>query len=220
MANDYAQLQARIADEVMRSDLTSQIAYAIADAIRHYERRRFYFNQKVASFATVAGQEYYGASDLADIPSLVAIDDMKILIDTATYALTPMDFGTMDGLQTGAVKADPLSYAYYAQQIRLYPMPSGVRTITMAYVCRLSTLSSGSDANAWTTDAETLIRQRAKRMLNLDVVKDDAEAARAGQLEAEALAELLAETRRRISDGVLRTDLPQRRQRFNIVAGW
>jgi hypothetical protein len=220
MTDDYARLQARIADEVMRSDLTSQIAYAIADAIRHYERRRFWFNQKVASFGTVADQEYYGAADLADIPTLIQIDDVKILIDTATCPLTPMDFGMMDGLQTGAVRGDPLSYAYYAEQIRLYPMPSAARTVTMAYLCRLSPLTAGSDANAWTTEAETLIRQRAKRMLNLDVIKDDAEAARAGQLEAEALAELLAETRRRLSNGMLRTDIPQPRQRFSIVAGW
>ena len=148
------------------------------------------------------------------------IDDMKILIDTATYPKTPMDFGMMDGLQTGAVKADPLSYAYYAQQIRLYPMPSAARTITMAYVYWLAALSAGGDSNAWTTDAEELIRARAKKNLATDVLYDDGLAQRMDAREASALAELLAETRRRISDGVLRTDIPQRRQRFNIVAGW
>ena len=220
MANDYAQIQARIADEIQRTDLTSQIVYAISDAIKHYERRRFYFNTTIGTFSTVANQEYYTSTDFADIATLVTIEDMTVTITTAKYPMTPMDFDMMDGLQTGAIIADPLSYAYYRQQIRLYPIPSAVRTITMAYVDKFAALSAGTDTNAWMTDGEELIRARAKKNIATDVLYDSNLAQVMDAREQSALAELLAENRRRMSNGVLRTDVPLRRQRFNIVSGW
>ena len=51
-------MQARIADDLARPDITNQIADAINDAIAHYQSTRFYFTEtRTASFSTVAGQE-------------------------------------------------------------------------------------------------------------------------------------------------------------------
>ncbi len=57
-------MKARVADELSRSDLTSQIALAINDAITHYQRKRFYFNETGPNgytFLTVPNQETYAA---------------------------------------------------------------------------------------------------------------------------------------------------------------
>ena len=41
----------RIADDLNRTDLTSQIILAINRAIQHYETRRFWFTENVWSFS-------------------------------------------------------------------------------------------------------------------------------------------------------------------------
>lgn len=222
MATDYDAMAAAIADEAGDSALTSQIQECILRARRKYDRKRFYFNEKTNTFATVASQEYYGSSDLADIPNLISIDDMKILIDSsATYPLTPLDFGIMDGIQTGQVFADPNNYAYFGQRIRLYPIPSAVRTITMAYHYRAPDPTfGGTVSDIWTQNAYDLIKAAAARFLHRHYTKEDDEVTRAGQAEAEALSDIAAEGRRRISNGVLRTDIPMRRERLWITRGW
>ena len=52
----YADMRARIADELANDgDIsTAQINYAIQDAIKLYERRGWWFNQKTATLSTVA----------------------------------------------------------------------------------------------------------------------------------------------------------------------
>lgn len=167
----YSVMRARIADEISDSNLTTQINRAIQSAIAHYERQRFYFNTRVTdTFALVADQEYYGSSDLAAIPNLLAIDDMYATISGSRYQIVPVSFDDIAAEQTGTLEADPpYRYAYHAQQIRMFPVPSAARTVTMADHYRLTALSADGDSNAWTTDAEELIRQRAKAIVRIDV---------------------------------------------------
>lgn len=224
MTTTYDDMATAIADEIADTALTSQIQLCIAEARRKYDRRRFYFNVKTTTLSTVANQEYYSGAILADgnsVADIEAIDDVKILIDTATYPLNPMAFGMMDGLQTGAVVGDPIAYAYYGQRIRFYPMPGQVRTVTIAYLYKVAAPVFGSSTtDIWTTEAYDLIRSAAQRILHQRYTKEDDEAQRQGAAEADALKDLMAETRQRISNGILRTDIPQRHTRFNIVAGW
>ncbi|MDG5696872.1 hypothetical protein N0Z80_19750, partial [Acinetobacter baumannii] len=61
-----------------RADMTTQIEREIKSAIAYYERRRFWFNEKRTSFATVASQEWYTSADDSDIPNLLTLDFAKI----------------------------------------------------------------------------------------------------------------------------------------------
>lgn len=203
--SDYGTMQARIADELARSDLTTQIQRAIQSAIKTYEREHFYFNEATATFNTVANQEYYGASDLADIATLVEIDAVKITVNGRSYPLVARDFGYIDAISTTATyTGDPSDYAYFKQQIRLYPIPNAVRTVTLAFVKRFATLSASGDTNAWMTDAEELVRMRAKADLFVNVIRSPEEAALCHQGELIAHAALQDETTRRIASGVIR----------------
>lgn len=201
----YVIMQNRISNELRRgstasaSGIESEIQNAILTAIEHYERKRFYFNQQITTFSTVADREYYDSSDLADIPNIIMIDAMKVTLDSSVDdPMAERTFRDIDASQDGTVTGDPFFYAYYAQKIRLYPKPNTVRTVTLAIHYRLDALSDGSDSNAWTTDAEELIRQRAKYILALDVEQDDGLATRSRALESEALSALQAETARRM----------------------
>lgn len=219
--SDYGTMQDRIADELARADLETQIQRSIQSAIKHYERTRFYFNTSVTdTFATVANQEYYGAAANSRIPNLIQIDDMGVTINGIVLPVLAVPFDQMDTAQNGAIKSFPQYFAYYAQQIRLFPMPDQVYTISLAWQYRLTALSADTDTNAWMTDAEELIRTRAECDL-LWRVMDDPEKAQIFRLaENEAFSILELETARRGSVQILGTDpaisLPRP---VNIVTG-
>lgn len=52
-------MQDRIGDELARSDLSTQIAACITDAITIYQKKRFRFSDNFFFFNTVIGQEFY-----------------------------------------------------------------------------------------------------------------------------------------------------------------
>lgn len=203
--SDYGTMQARIADELARTDLTTQIQRAIQSAIKIYERERFYFNEATATFSTVANQEYYGTSDLADIATLVEIDAVKLTVNGRSYPLVERDFAYLDAVSTTAsYTGDPSDYAYFKLQIRLYPIPNAARTITLAYIKRFTTLSASGDTNAWMTDGEEMVRMRAKADLFVNVIRSPEEAALCHEGELIAYTALTNETTRRITSGSLR----------------
>jgi len=217
----YVTMQTRIADELLDSGAlsTAQIKAAIQSAIAHYERKPFYFNQKKAStFSTVASQEYYGSSDLSNIPYIVEMKSFNI--GTYKSKVKAVDFEDIDMAQSGSVTGQPTAYAYYEQKIRLFPIPDAVYTATLAYIYRLTALSADGDTNIWMTDAEELIRQSAKRILALDILHADDIAMRCYNREKEVFDELQAENRRRNPVQELHVPaMPSMRDGFDINTG-
>jgi hypothetical protein len=64
----YTQLQSRIADDINRTDLTSQIQQCILLAIQHYKNERFWFNETSATLTTTVSSAQVGApSDILRI---------------------------------------------------------------------------------------------------------------------------------------------------------
>ena len=218
---DYATMRTRIADELANDgDITSaQINYAIQDTIKQYERRPWWFNQKTATFSTVDGQEYYSSSDLSDIPDIVQIIAATVT-NNLKGPLKPVDYLTIDDEQDGSVEGEPRVFAYFKENIRLYPIPDAVYTITLSYIYRLTALSADGDSNAWTTDAEELIRSGAKRRIALNYLESEVVAARFAVMEREAFTEMLAENRRRWPNTVLRPPAMLPPNTFNINRGW
>jgi hypothetical protein len=219
----YVIMQNRISDEAASVSAASsslyetQIQRSILSAVAHYARERFYFNTKTNTFSTVADQEYYSSSDFSDLANLVEIHGMTVTHGSTKLPLKSMDFQPINDGQSGSVKGLPRYYAYYKQNLRLYPIPDAVYTMTVAYLYKLTALSASSDSNAWTTDAEELIRNRAKADLRCNVMKvDDAigerrELGRAGKPfysydEESAYRALKRETRLRMNNGILRID--------------
>lgn len=207
MTGTYGDMKTRIADELARSDLTSQIALAVLSSVKHYERRRFYFNEgRASTFSTVAGQEFYGSADLADIPNYLDIDTLRITISSnSNYTLDPKTYEYLDEINVGGTttRGQPVFYSNYAQQIRLYPVPDAVYTMRISGVKALTALSADADTNAWTTDAEDLIRHRAKWDIYANVTGDIQQAGVMKQNEQEALTALLGVNTMRAATGFL-----------------
>ena len=217
----YAEMRARIADELANDGdiTTAQINYAIQDAIKLYERREWWFNTAVGTFTTVANQEAYTSTDWSVLDTQVQIDAMTVTYNNVLSPVVPIDYAELDSIQNGYIVAVPTNFAYYRQSLWLYPIPNGAYTITVSYSKRLTTLSADSDTNAWTTEAEELIRQSAKRRIALNYLQADDLAARFATMEREAYAALLAENRMRLPNTTLRTEAMLQSTRFNIITG-
>lgn len=198
-----AELKSRIALELTRTDLTAQIANAVNDAIKFYGRERFWFNQsRNLTFNTVPGQQAYGAAANAAIPGLIKID--QICVGTEKYPLdrySAPDFEVLTGGHTANGK--PCAFTYTDQEILLWPVPNDAYVMRLYAFYKLPLLTD-DEANAWTDDAEELIRSHAKQLLYLDPLEDDSGAARM-QVKLTALLDgLRAETSARMGTGRIR----------------
>lgn len=197
----------RIADELDRSDLTSQIQKAIQTAIDRYQRKRFFFNEaRSLTFNTVDGQEFYTSADSSDIPNILFIDNVKLTIsgsdkiDLERRQYSELEY---DSANSTNDEGQPTAYAYYNKQLRLYPIPNSAYAVRVSGVFALSDLSATADTNAWMTDAEALIRSRAKRELLTHVIRDAEGATAMAQAEAEELQSLIQETNARSGTGAI-----------------
>jgi hypothetical protein len=191
-------MKARVADELARTDLTSQIAYAITDAIAAYTGERWFFNESrtTVSFSTVDGQEFYTSSDDADIANIRKMDYAVLYVGDDVRKLEYNSPETMEYLSAnGTQEGTPWSYGWYDNKIRFYPVPDAVYTVRIAAHVKVAAPASDSEAsNPWMTDAERLIRSRAKLELALHVLRDDALAATMAEAVKEAWSDLKSTT--------------------------
>lgn len=216
----YLEMQTAIADELVNESITTaQIKLAIQRSISSYQNTAFYFNQKEAVFNTVSGQENYSVTDLVDIPNITRFYSFNAKNSGVASPIIAKDYDYIDRLQTSLMTGFPYFYAYFAQKIRLYPIPNAVYICDIAYSYGLSTLSADSDTNAWVSNAEEMIRQGAKKRLALDILHSDDIAMRCSKLEKEAYDGLLQETKQRRPNMTLRYPSMLSSNSFNIYTG-
>src|SRR5262245_5452710 len=183
---NFLVMQQRIADEIVRDDLASQIQKAINSAIGTWEGIRFGFNERRYLLQTVADQEYYATTEptitLHDSSALdtgehiIEIDVITCTVNNMQYPLTPRtqmwfeQFTAPASVYTG----QPDSYGWYGDELRLYPIPDGVYPIGISALGSLGPqpLSGDTDTNDWLTKAEALIRHQAKYLIYRDLVRD------------------------------------------------
>lgn len=204
-------LKATIADDLIRSDLTTQIGEAIDTAIKFYQNHRFYFNEvRSVTFATVASQSTYASSDSTNIPLFVHLDSVY-LVDSSSrvWELSRTDPIDMEFLlDSSASEGRPYEYAYFESSFRLYPIPDGIYTVRpMGVIKKAVPATDGEADNVWMTEAYELIRCRAKAILAehtlvdpdlmIRMVGPDGDSGATGR----ALSSLMAETAKKVSLG-------------------
>jgi hypothetical protein len=177
-------MQARIADDMVRDDLASQIKNAINDAIELQEGERYKFNEKRYRILTVAGQEYYdlrGSTLLTSAgaavgtgEALLEIDDIICTVSNNPYPLIQRTQQHINEWQSSTYQGQPADYTLYGQQLRIWPIPNDAYTLDLMGLARLAPnpLSADSDTNAWMTDGAGVIRGQAKMLLYRDILRD------------------------------------------------
>lgn len=167
-------LKNRIASDLTRDDLTSQIDGAVRDAIKFYERERFWFNQtRSLTFNTVPGQVAYGSAANTAIPTIIQIDHLFLPQGNSIYPLDRYEAADFEILENGSTGGGrPIGFTYIDKEIRLWPVPNSILTLRLHAHYRLPYPDDG-DTNAWTDDCEELIRSHAKMLLYLDLLEDN-----------------------------------------------
>ncbi len=155
-------MEARIIAELHRSDVAAVVDDYINDAINHYSRFRFWFNETSATQATVSGTATYNWPT-----DFVQLDSLTITVNSQVRPLRQVSPRDIDEMYTGTTNTGvPTVFAEYKQQFRLYPTPNAIYTLTQYYLKNFTALTTGSaTSNVWTTEAEELIRTRAKKLL-------------------------------------------------------
>lgn len=201
-----ATLKSKIADDIARSDLSTQIGEEITAAIEEYEGERFWFNETRAyTFSTAVGTSDYTLAESAPIKDFIKVDWVKVTIGTRVVELDRDDPDCIDDLVANFTGyGQPHSFAYYGDKFRLFPIPIAIYTVRVAGHYKLSALANDAASNAWTTEAYELIRAAAKVRLYALVIKNAEQAAICDQAKDRALAVLRAKTNDRIGTGMIR----------------
>lgn len=170
-----ADMKARIADELARDDLTSQIALAIADAIAVHQNDRTLFNEsRDLTFSTVALQQFYTNADVPGLSAMLIIDQVSLTYGVSVWELDrrrPEDLEI--AAQSAQIRGQPTSYSFYNRTLRLYAVPDNAYSIRVTGQTSIAAPASDTEAaNPWMNEAERLIRSRAKLELYLHVIKD------------------------------------------------
>lgn len=182
-ANTYANMQARIANEVLGSPTASDIRNAIQDAISEFERQTFWFNDmrtfgdvagSSSNLQTVQGKEFYSYQDLPVLVNMPHIRKIMVFAFQQRYPLISRTPQWMDDQSISPVwNGLPTDWCWQAGSMRLYPIPNDAYPLIVDGNIRFPALVNDSDYNCWTNEAERLIRYEAKRLLFRDIIRDD-----------------------------------------------
>jgi len=203
----FSDMQAAIADELARSDLTAEIQREINNAITFYSNKNFWFNEaSMANLTTVQGQRYY------PLPAnFASVLDVLSTLGNYTYRLTARTEQYLDQIDWGNNfwSSYPTDYSLWNGQLRLFPPPQGGLPVTVKGTVILTPqpLTNPTDSNAWLTSAEELIRTRATRQLYGRYVRDPEQYTLYMQLEKEALSNLHEKNVNQTSVGWIRPHL-------------
>jgi hypothetical protein len=176
-AGTLGYMKDRIANELGRDDLTSQIAAAINDAIIEYQKERFRFSEsRDTTFNTVIGQDIYTSADSSVISSHFYMDYMVIFVGdvpTEMTRRTPLEIEMLQEATASNAMGTPEDYCFYNDSIRMYPTPAAVYQVRIAAHLLIAAPATDNEAgNRWMVDAERLIRSRAKYQLAVHYTKD------------------------------------------------
>lgn len=104
---------------------------------------------------------------------LARIDKLHVLISNNRYPLNPRSWSYLEDVSVNPnVMGLPVDYAYAAGQLRLYPIPNMQYAVTATGTQRLTPLLQAGDENAWTLDAEALIRAEAKMDIYENILQE------------------------------------------------
>ena len=203
-----SQVEAQIADDLARSDLTSQITAAVNTAIRSYRFERLGFNEAYRVTATLS----VSADTLAFTDISVRFrkfDRVRLVRNAGDYLdLYHRDYDWIMSRQDVRVICQPVEYAIYNNTVHFDSMADQTYTLLIDGLKELGNAASASysagDTSAWFNDARELIRHRAKREVYANVLKDMELAAAAGAAEKEALRILKAEAGEERTTGAIR----------------
>jgi hypothetical protein len=108
------------------------------------------------------------------------VERIEITIPNLRYELLYIDYGQLrdfdviraGGSQTGVVVAYPTNWAWYQQQIYVWPYPNGFYPLTISYRGAPQMINAPNQTNYWTTLGEAMIRADAAARIRFRLLHD------------------------------------------------
>lgn len=195
--SNYRDMRTRIANELARDDISTEIANFIQDAIKHYQIDAFARGYKeLAALGTiVAGTQTFALP--TDFLKWVQLRWAEPAPSPSTYyQLKEVDLASIWNLQPQIplTQSTPQFYAvdYANRTCVFWPVPSQPGTLTGRYQYMIPAPTSdvnpadgavGTPAEFWMNQAEAMVRAYAKFLLNTQMLRDD-EAAKTNAVTA------------------------------------
>jgi hypothetical protein len=201
-------IENEIADDLDRSDLSSQITNAVNAAIRAYRFERLTFNESYRVTATLSIS--LATLALSDVtPRFRRIDRIRLQRAAGDYLdLYKRDYGWIMARQDVPTVAQPVEYCVYNNTIHFDSVADDSYTLLMDGIADTGTGSSGTftaqSSAAWFNEGRQLVRHRAKREIYAHVLKDIELASVAKGAEDDALRILKAEQSEQNGTGYIR----------------
>lgn len=198
---------AEIESDTERSDSTA-ITAKIEAAIRHYQPRRFFFNEsRSITFNTVAGTDVYRFGTGLEITTeFYRLDSVWITIDTEDVReLTRCNYVDLEATaDNNTDQGEPSDYAFINEAIRLWRNPDAIYAVRLTGHTKIAAPgSSGAAGNAWMVEAYDLIMSRAKAELYAHRWEDPGNAQLMRVAEMDAFNRLKSATDDKVGTGYL-----------------
>lgn len=199
----FIEMVNRIAAELRRSNIETNIKNAINDAIDEASKTRFWFNEFEWTFTTSNDTEWY-----ADINGTMELDFAYRLFGSQQKEyLQIINDRSMDWLNNDGSRqlGIPRQLSYWDGGFRLEPIPNGEHFLFIKGYGKLTPnpLVADNATNSWLNEGERYIRALAKAYLLRDVVRDYGEAATLEAVAEDIKNELLATTALKQSTGCI-----------------
>jgi hypothetical protein len=210
-------VRSRVADQLARADLNTQIDREIQLAIIRYNRRVSWLHEvRGASLTTVIGQTWYTSLDLStgagvqDVTGLTAVsvqDVQKVdYIRDADYDdLRQVHYSDFERFfDVTGNGGGPEYFTLYAGQIGLWPVPDAVETYALSVVVKPQVPSDSEDESVWFDQAQELIENAAAAAICRKFLQDGERAQAFQVYETAAWEDLVREGNQKMATGRLK----------------
>lgn len=186
----YLELQQRVSrDYLNRTDYDSEVKRSILQAVRHYERRRWRFNETSTALTTSAGQTF-----LTLPANFLVLDYLQVTQSGTRTQLEPDDLDSILEMRASSATGVPTNFTIYQNRIELFAIPDSAYSCPCYYIKTLSELSADADSNSWTTGAmQDVIAHHAAKLMWANLIRNEKEALKHHQLEQAALSTITSE---------------------------
>lgn len=170
----FGEMEDRIADDLNRTDLSTQIRKAINRAVDFYKKEPLWFTETSGSFTTSASAISYGTTD-SNLPTDIdKIHYAEMTVSGSKYDLDIWPFEKLKNLNVTNSVGEPEAIAWWQNKLWFYQIPIIARTVTLYYTKSypVYTANATGSTNDFMSYAEDLIEARSRWWVNSRIIKD------------------------------------------------
>lgn len=215
-------IAANVANQLSRSDLTTEIKTEIGSSIRRLNREVSHITEmRALELTTSAGVYWYGTVDASSgvgygaaqsatmaVSNIVSVVYMR-LSPGATGVNEPLtfkDYRYFEALREGSVSSgEPTFWTLYAGQIGLFPTPGEAYTIEISANVKPVVPTADAHTSVWFDEYPEIVESMAASRVYRKYLQDEERATAFDRIAISDMAALALEASKKVGSGRLRS---------------